>query len=372
VLARGWLLGFCGVGGAPGGAGSPPAPTSDVRSLITDIEQTRETAALFTHNDIELGGPLTLTLGARYTYENIEGSGAGRHIFEDGTIALNNRDDVGPAIGSNRIIENRLTGNVALRYALSETASAYVSYANGYKSGGFNGEVQNNATHFQDEGLFEAETVNAYEIGLKARPSDTLSFNAALFYQDYQDPQARIFVDFPQPDGSVITSNSLSNLDEAVSYGLEGDIAWSPVEGLDLAANLTLLETEIDQQGDVGGNAADFDGNPLPFASDVSIAAFARYERPVSDDVRMAIEANAKYQSEYYLDAEGLEERRDDGYTIVDASLKAYFDKPSLEVGVWGRNLLDEDYAVSGFGFIGYNTFIGAPRTYGVQVTLKR
>ena len=37
----------------------------------------------------------------------------------------------------------------------------YGSYANGYKSGGFNGEVQNNASHWQEEGLFGAETVNA-------------------------------------------------------------------------------------------------------------------------------------------------------------------------------------------------------------------
>ena len=37
-------------------------------------------------------------------------------------------------------------------------------------------------------------------------------------------------------------------------------------------------------------------------------------------------------------------------------------------MSLWARNLLDKDYAVSGFGFIGYNVFLGDPRTYGVAL----
>ena len=361
------LLGSCRYVGAPGRAGPNPASPGTPTTLITDIEQERITAALFTYHDLALSDRLTLTLGARYTFERIHGAGAGRHIFDDGVVALNNRGGVGPAIGENTIHENRLSGNAALRYAISDAASLYVSFANGYKSGGFNGEVQNNATHFQDEGLFSAETVNAFEAGYKGRLSPALSVSAAAFYQDYQKPQARIFVNFPLPDGTSIISNSLSNLDEAISYGVEADATWRPASPLTLRAALTLLETEIQQTSDGAGNAALFDGNPLPFASKVSAALFGRYDIPIDAGKTLSMSANAKYRSAYALDAENLAERRQDGFTTVDAELSLLVDTQEMEISLWARNLLNKDYATSGFGFIGYNKFIGEPRTFGVR-----
>ncbi len=361
------LVGSCPYVGAAGRIGPSPASPGTAVTLLTHIEQTRKTAALFTYNDINLSERLTLTLGGRYTFEAIDGEGYGLHVFDDGVRALNNRDGLGAAIGENRIEENRFTGNAALRYAFSDATSVYASFASGYKSGGFNGEVQNNATHWQDEGLFGAETVNAYEIGLKTRRGDVFVLNAAFFYQDYDDPQARIFVDFPLPDGGRITSNSLSNLDAAVSYGLDADARLSPVQGLDLQASFTWLNTEIRQESDGAGNAALFDGNPLPFAPEISGTLGARYEWALGLDMRAALQANAKAKSAYYLDAEGLAARRQSGHATVDATATLYLDASGVELGIWGRNLTDQDVAVSGYGFIGYNTFRSTPRSYGVS-----
>lgn len=368
VLNPQTLLGTCRYVGAPGRAGPSPASPGTATTLVTDIDQSRETVALYTLNDFDLSPSLTLSLGGRYTYENIEANGEGRHIFDDGTVAFNNRDGLGAAIGGNTINENKLTGNAALRYQFATGGAAYASVSNGYKSGGFNGEVQNNATHFADEGLFQAETVTAYEVGYKSTPRPDLAWTIAAFFQDYDAPQARIFVNFPLPDGTSITSNSLSNLDSATSYGLEADLDWTPLTGLDLTAGLTLLDTEIDQSTDIGGNAALFDGNPLPFASDVSATLGARYTWQATPDMRAAVRANAKYRSEYFLDAEGLAERSQDGLTTVDAEASLYLDARGLEFSLWGRNLTDEDYAVSGFGFIGYNTFRSEPLSYGLRL----
>lgn len=364
------LVGSCPYVGAAGRVGPAPASPGAAVSLLTHIEQTRKTAALFTYNDIDISERLTVTFGGRYTYETIDGEGYGLHIFDDGVRALNNRDGLGPAVGENRIEENRFTGKAALRYALSDERSLYASVATGYKSGGFNGEVQNNATHWQDEGLFGAETVTSYEIGLKARRSDVFALHAAIFYQDYEDPQARIFVDFPLPDGGRITSNSLSNLDAAVSYGAEVDARLSPVQGLDLNAGFTWLETDIRQESDGAGNAALFDGNPLPFAPEYSGTLGARYEWALGDGMRAALQANAKAKTAYYLDAEGLSARRQSGYATVDAMATIHFDASGMEIGLWGRNLSDRDVAVSGYGFIGYNTFRSSPRSYGVSARI--
>jgi len=366
VLNPDTLLGPCPYVGAPGRVGSNPASPGTASTLQSLIQQARRTAAAFSYNTVGLTDRLDLVVGARLTYERIDGSGEGRHIFDDGTTALNNRDDLGPAVGSNVINDTRLTGNLGLNYRLSDQALVYGTYGRGFKSGGFNGEVINNATHFADEGLFRAETVDAFEFGLKV-DAQTLRFNAAVFYQLYDAPQARIFVPFDTGNGGSFTSNSLSNLDEATSFGLEADVTWQPIEGLDLFGGLTLLDTEINQEEDpaVPQNAAAFDGNRLPFASEVSLVLSARYEWPITTDISAAIQANAKYQSEFFLDAEGLAERRQAGYEVVDLSAYLYFIQ-GLELGAWVRNVTNQDYAVSGFGFIGYNTFRSEPRTYGV------
>ena len=360
------LLGTCPYVGAASRAG--PAPVSDTRAmtLVTDTRQDRSALALFTYNEVDLSDRLTATLGARITHERIEGQGSGRHIFEDGTVGYNNVSGLGLAAGSNAIEDTRLSGNAALSYAIGH-GNAYVSVSNSYKSGGFNGEVQNNATHFDDAGLFDAETVTAYEAGYKGRTGQ-LAYNLAAFVQDYRDPQARIFVTFPLPDGSSITSNSLSNLDEAVSYGLEADFSWQATDRLSLDGAVTLLETEIDQTSDIGGNTGKFDGNPLPFAPDVSATLGARYAFALTDTIDASLAAHAKYRGDYYLDPEGLDSRMQDSFTTLQAEAGLAFTDTGLIVTLWGRNLTDEDYAVSGYGFIGYDTFRSDPRTYGIRI----
>lgn len=361
------LLGTCPYVGAGSRAGPTPVSAGTAMTLVTDIRQERTTLAAFTYNEASLSDRLTATVGARLTHERIEGIGSGRHIFDDGVIGYNNVGGLGLAAGSNEIDDTKLTGNVALSYEMA-AGTAYASIANSYKSGGFNGEVQNNATHFSDEGLFDAETVTAYEIGYKATPTANLAFSLAAFFQVYDSPQARIFVNFPLPGGSSITSNSLSNLDAATSYGLEADLTWQATRALTLDGGFTLLETEIDQSSDTGGNAAKFDGKPLPFAPDVSATLGARYEVMLSDGVEGALSAHAKYRGDYYLDPEGLDTRMQKGFTTLQAEASLHFIARDVTLTLWGRNLTDEDYAVSGYGFIGYNTFRSDPRTYGIRI----
>jgi len=371
VLNPETLLGTCRYVGAPGRAGPTPASDGTATTLQSLITQSRKTAALFTYNTVQIAPRLDVVLGGRLTYETIKGRGEGLHYFDDGVVALNNRDGLGLAEGSNRISDTRLSRNLGLNYRLADETLLYASFSNGFKSGGFNGEVINNATHFTDESLFEPETVNAFESGLKFS-RDSLKVNLAGFYQLYDSPQARIFVPFTTENGGAFTSNSLSNLDEATSFGAEVDITWTPVEGLDLFAGVTLLDTEINQveNPDVPQNAETFDGNPLPFASDISTVLSARYAWSLSETMKASIDASGKYQSAFFLDAEGLDDRRQSGYEVIDGAATLHFDN-GLNLGIWGRNLTNSDYAVSGFGFIGYNTFRGNPRQYGVSLKYR-
>ncbi len=362
------LAGSCAYVGTAGRVGPNPASTSEARSLLTKISQDRTTLAAFTHNEVSLTQRLEVVFGTRLTYERLEGDGTGQHIFEDGTIAFNNRDGLGAAVGSNVVEDTRLSGNLALRYELDGIGSLYGSVSNGFKSGGFNGEVQNNVTHWSDAGLFDPETVTAYEIGIKSTQNAHFNWTAAAFYQDYDAPQARIFVSFDLPDGSTIVSNSLSNLDQAKVFGVELNAEWLPVEGLSVSGGVTFLDSEIEQENDLGGNADLFDGKDLPFASKASARLAVGYERRIGEDIIARLDASAKHNGGFFLDAEGRDDRRQKSYTLVDLDIGFQKDGSPWTFGLWGRNLLDEDYALSGYGFIGYNTFRSDPASYGVRL----
>lgn len=368
VLDAETLVGSCQYPAAPARVGPSPASTSPAVSLLTHIEQERRMGALYGVFDFALGPATTLTLGGRQTLERIEGEGFGQHIYADGVRALNNRGGNGLAQGRNVIEENRFTGTAALRHQLSPNAMIYASFGQGYKSGGFNGEVANDATHYLDEGLFRAETVDAYEIGFKGALGAALQLEAALFYQDYTRPQARVFVNFPLPGGGAITSNSLSNLDAAIVQGAEASASWRPSEGFEMFGAVVLLDSEIEQGGG-GANTAAFDGNPLPFASELSATLGVRQHWRLGGAMRAGYEIFAKHQSAYYLDPEGRADRRQGAVTLVDARI-ALTVREGAEIALWGRNLTDEDYALSGYGFIGYDTFRSQPATWGLSLRL--
>ncbi|MFT3722101.1 MAG: TonB-dependent receptor [Hyphomonadaceae bacterium] len=370
VLNPATLAGACQYPGAPARVGPTPASTAPAVSLLTYMKQTRRMGAVYALVDFDLGADTTLMLGGRQTSERIEGDGFGQHIYADGVRALNNRNGAGLAIGANEIDEDRFTGTAALRHRFGEDLMAYVSFGQGYKSGGFNGEVANNVTHYSDEGLFAAETVDAYEAGLKGGLGHALTFEAAAFWQQYDHPQARIFVAFPLPGGGSITSNSLANLDAATVKGVDLSAIWRPLEGLEITGGVVALDSAIEQGGG-GTNAATFDGKPLPFASDLSATLGVSQEWALADGMRASLEVNAKYQSEYFLDPEGRDDRRQGPLTLVDATASVILGN-GTKLSLWGRNLTDEDYALSGYGFIGYDTFRSLPAMWGVSVRVEQ
>jgi len=365
------LAGTCAYPAAAARVGPTPASAAPAVTLLTHIEQTRRMGAIYGVVDFELTDATTLTLGGRQTSERIEGRGFGQHIYADGVRALNNRSGLGLAEGGNAIDEDRFTGMAALSHRIGDDLLAYASFGQGYKSGGFNGEVANNVTHYQDEGLFGAETVDAYEIGLKGALGDAFSFEAAAFRQDYSHPQARIFVAFPLPGGGSITSNSLSNLDASTVTGIDASMIWRPLEGTEVVAGIVALDSEIEQGADGSANAATFDGKPLPFASDLSATLGIRQAWDLGGGMSASAEVFAKHQSDYFLDPEGRADRRQGPVTLVDAEARLGFGE-GFQVAVWGRNLTDEDYALSGYGFVGYDTFRSNPAMWGISFRVER
>ena len=153
--------------------------------------------------------------------------------------------------------------------------------------------------------------------------------------------------------------------------GVDLSAVWRPLEGTEITGGIVALDSEIEQANDGSANAATFNGKPLPFASDLSATLGVKQAWALGGDMRASLEVFAKHQSEYYLDPEGRADRRQEPLTLVDAAARLDVGD-GTELSFWGRNLTDEDYALSGYGFIGYDTFRSNPAMWGVSLRISR
>lgn len=139
---------------------------------------------------------------------------------------------------------NEPTGRLVLDWTpdlpFTDSTLLYASAARGYKAGGTNspGIGANTAylSFVQRDPRFDAEYVNAFELGMKNVLADgRLILNGTLFYNDYEGYQVSQVVD-------RATSNE--NFD-AKTWGAELEAVWRPSASFQLSGNLGLLRTRI-------------------------------------------------------------------------------------------------------------------------------
>ena len=77
-------------------------------------------------------------------------------------------------------------------FQVNDDVLAYVSYAQGFKSGGF--DMRGNERAFPGtRNGYDSETADNYEIGLKSTLlDDTLQLNLTAFYTPYEDVQVTV------------------------------------------------------------------------------------------------------------------------------------------------------------------------------------
>src|SRR6202044_1223372 len=121
------------------------------------------------------------------------------------------------------LTEDNLSGTVKLSYRFNDDVMTYVSFADGYKAGGFNlGRVTNPAAANPLAPVldtsFPEETVDSYEFGIKSTLLDrTLRLDAAVFDQRYKDFQLNTYT------GILFVVSTVPRVE---SKGVELDTAW--------------------------------------------------------------------------------------------------------------------------------------------------
>lgn len=329
---------------------------------ILSYQQT-EAMAIYGQGTYDLTDATSLTLGLRYSDET-------RELDANGTIFTKaTGTTAAPPPLSDEISSENPTWRIALNHQLTPQTMAYVSYNRGFKSGGFNP-----TTIFAGEAeSFEAEELDAYEVGIK---SDLLGrrlrVNASGFYYDYSEIQLASFSNGTQ---------RITNATEAEIYGVDADITAIPVEPLTLTAGLSYLHSEFGDFPNAqistplpgGGNlitSGDATGNTLPFTPEWTVDLGLDYVVQVAGgDLRFS---TMFFYSDGWF-AESDNRLQQDSYNLLNASLKWSPNEDSgLSVSVWGKNLTEEVYALTLQTQNTSDVFVAAPgRTLGLTVGYK-
>ena len=174
---------------------------------------------------------LTLTGGLRYTQDEREMTD--HHVFVNETIDLTNVPRVSKDF-------DKTTPSATVAYQLAEDVNVYLRYAEGYRSGGFNGR---SSTPDQVRTAFEPETLDAYELGLKSLLWDhRLQVNVAAFLSDYKDLQQVLTA----PTSTGVGFQTINdNVGKIKITGLELETRLAATDRLQFYLNYAYLDTDI-------------------------------------------------------------------------------------------------------------------------------
>src|SRR5688572_2895817 len=128
------------------------------------------------------------------------------------------------------------TASASVQYRFNERVMTYVSWSEGFKSGGFN-QRYNAAPPGNAPISFADEKAETFEIGIKTNPTDSLRVNAAVFSSDYDDIQMTYRL-------GVVPL--LFNAGVASIDGAEVEVVLAPVNGLQFDASVGYLDTSFD------------------------------------------------------------------------------------------------------------------------------
>ena len=263
------------------------------------------------------------------------------------------------------------TKSASVQYRFNDRVMTYLSWSEGFKSGGFN-QRYNAAPPGNAPISFADETAETFELGLKTNPTDHLRVNAAIFSSDYDDIQMTYRL-------GVVPL--LFNAGVASIDGAELEIVFAPVSGLQLDASVGYLDASFDSItppppfGPVAPTATATLASRLPFTPEWQAHLGLSYRFQPLATWFLTPRVDVSYTDEQFFDAGNSPEiAQDSGVTLLNAGLALESEDGKWRFVLSGNNLTDKKYPVAGTSSLttasGYSEIIYArPRTLALSAT---
>lgn len=369
----------------PMGSGSAFANTRNPRVFKQDSEM----FAAFAQATWNVTDAFRVTAGGRWASENKTGSRRTRLSDAAGVDLPSGLIDVlynavfriqRHSVSGERT-EDNFSPLVNLQYDFGNDSMAYLSWAKGFKSGGY--DARSNQAPPVGTFEYEPEKAKSWELGLKTRIGATAEVNAAVFLTDYEDLQTSAF------DGSL--GFNVGN-GTAEVRGVEVEARWQATRRLFLAGSLAYLDFEWKKYDGqcyfnppaallstrVPGNCR-YDGFRNQLAPELTAVVSAEYTWPIGNlELRAGLDAT--YSSDYLISLTLDPNAKQDSYTKLNGRIALSGAERRWELAVVARNITDEEVlsyagdtplAGSIFGARSYYGFVDPPRTVAIEGTFR-
>lgn len=303
---------------------------------------------------------LSLTAGVRYTEEDRD-----QYIVHPNTST----GGVGAFDENGSDSWNNTSGTFIAGWDFSDDINVYAKVAQGWKSGGFNGEAPT-ADTFQEG--YDPEEVIAYELGMKSRLlDDRLQLNVAAFYNDISDMQVSIFL-----EGSGGAASNVQNAGGATMQGFEVELVYQVVEALQLSANYGYLDAEYNEFKENGVDVKNL--KDVPYAPDNMVSLALDWSIGTWSWGDLDLHMDWSYNDNYvpYIEPSQNATAQIDSYNILNANLMLsevpVGSDMTMQFSLWGKNLTDEEYRQNTIPFgLWTVSYFGDPITYGLAARLN-
>lgn len=315
--------------------------------------------------------PWSVTLGARYTKEDKEFQGGQRDrnalAFNLGLPLSLHPNPADPTLYFPPGKLEQDFSNTSIRagteYRFTDDLFVYASYAEGFKSGGW--DTRLTSPRLEVPG-FRPEFAETYEIGLKSEWLDrSLRLNIAAFRTDYTDLQLII-----QRGISPLTTNAGKSEIE----GVELEMQWAPVSGLLVGASYGWIDAKYTQLDAAANSSGIFLSNEFNNTPENTFSLSVDYAQDLSEGAALGWHLGYSWRDDVFNDATNTPLLFQESYGLLSASLTYTSSSKAWDIGIGAENLTDEEYVMSGFNQpgVGYTiATIGRPREWWGRVQVR-
>lgn len=329
----------------------PGGPGTTQTSTLLSPELATESYSGFGEGTYEIVDKLFLTGGLRYTWEKRKFTQVvnGNNLFGETSQSF-----------------DRVTYRIALRYEFADDANVYASYGTGYKSGVYN-YTSTTPT------AVAPETIDSFEVGIKADPLSWLRTNLSLYYYDYQNLQVLARA----PTGNTFI---LQNAASAEVYGGELEVTAAVSEDLTIRASGAFTHADYKDfplaQGFIplptGGNtpvSEDASGNQMTRSPRSSFNLGFNWGRDIGSG-RIGVSGNFYHSSRVYFDFANRFSQKP--YSLLSGELSWTAPNENLRFTLWATNLTNEKvFREIRNGPLTADVTYETPRRVGVGASVK-
>ncbi|MGB1457020.1 TonB-dependent receptor [Spongiibacter marinus] len=261
---------------------------------------------------------------------------------------------------------NEISPSIKLDWQMNDAVMFYVSYAEGFKSGGF--DMRGDASKNPDIAKgYDPETVETWELGVKSQLwNDRIRLNATVFDMAYDDMQLTVQTAQPAP---VFFSSDVVNAGTAEIRGAELESLLQITDGLSSSLALGYMNAELTEVQSGGQDVSD--SWEMLNAPNWTGQFALNYEKDLGNAGRIALNSALSYRdaSRNFNNVECSCDQ-DESYTLLDASANWYSADEHWTVSVFVKNIEDKEYKTGGYNLAsGELAFYGAPRTWTASVS---